>query len=199
MELLEGIWNILLFFLFFGGATFGIAYLSGISSDVKRYKIAYQEQLKRIKELEGYLEYHRKAQQDSLKKIKEVEGYLECPREFNWKPIDDFISIFSSNDIDSDYIIIPSVKDRVVTFWNIAFIKGERLKYFLFCAGTPEIQKDAFTVFLNGSVAEIDTIDSITSDEHNVIITFNSNLNFSLDSVDEFMIQGPFEHSPVKF
>ena len=62
----------------------------------------------------------------------------------------------------------------------------------------PPIQKDAFTVYLNGIVAKIDTIEckkNMKNSKTNVIITFNSNLNFSLNSVDEFMITGPLSIS----
>ena len=69
-----------------------------------------------------------------------------------------------------------------MTFNNISFAAIP--------AGFPAVQKDDFTVYVNGIAAEIDAIDSITDDGTNVIITFNSNLNFDLDSDDEFMITG---------
>jgi len=75
-----------------------------------------------------------------------------------------------------------SVVDPAVTFVAISFATVP--------AGFPAVQKDDFTVYVNGIAAEIDAIDSITDDGSNVIITFNSNLNFSLDSDDEFMITG---------
>ena len=75
-----------------------------------------------------------------------------------------------------------SVSDPVVTFQDISFAAIP--------AGFPAVQKDDFTVYVNGIAAEIDAIDSITDDGSNVIITFNSNLNFTLDSDDEFMITG---------
>ena len=75
-----------------------------------------------------------------------------------------------------------SVVDPVVTFESISFATVP--------AGFPAVQKDDFTVYVNGIAAEIDAIDSITDDGPNVIITFNSNLNFALDSDDEFMITG---------
>lgn len=75
-----------------------------------------------------------------------------------------------------------SVSDPVVTFQGISFATVP--------AGFPAVQKDDFTVFVNGIASEIDAIDSITDDGSNVIITFNSNLNFTLDSDDEFMITG---------
>lgn len=74
------------------------------------------------------------------------------------------------------------VVGSVVTFNNISFATIP--------AGFPAVQKDDFTVYVNGIAAEIDAIDSITDDGTNVIITFNSNLNFDLDSDDEFMITG---------
>lgn len=75
-----------------------------------------------------------------------------------------------------------TVADPVVTFQSISFATVP--------AGFPAVQKDDFTVYVNGIAAEIDAIDSITDDGSNVIITFNSNLNFTLDSDDEFMITG---------
>ena len=75
-----------------------------------------------------------------------------------------------------------TVVDQVVTFQSISFA--------IVPAGFPAVQKDDFTVYVNGIAAEIDAIDSITDDGSNVIITFNSNLNFTLDSDDEFMITG---------
>lgn len=75
-----------------------------------------------------------------------------------------------------------SVSNPVVTFQGVSFATVP--------AGFPAVQKDDFTVFVNGIAAEVDAIDSITDDGSNVIITFNSNLNFDLDSDDEFMITG---------
>ena len=75
-----------------------------------------------------------------------------------------------------------TVADPVVTFQSISFATVP--------AGFPAVQKDDFTVYVNGIAAEIDAIDSITDNGSNVIITFNSNLNFTLDSDDEFMITG---------
>ena len=91
---------------------------------------------------------------------------------------------FSSNDTT------VFVVDQVVTFESIMISK---------LIWGPPIQKDAFTVYLNGIVAKIDTIESIENEKKNnninVIITFNSNLNFSLNSIDEFMITGPLSIS----
>ena len=75
-----------------------------------------------------------------------------------------------------------SVSDPVVTFQDISFATVPD--------GFPAIQKDDFTVFVNGIAAEIDAIDSIAEVGSNVVITFNNSLNFDLDSDDEFMITG---------
>ena len=75
-----------------------------------------------------------------------------------------------------------SVSDPVVTFEDISFATVPD--------GFPAIEKDDFTVFVNGIAAEIDAIDSITDNGSNVVITFNNSLNFDLDSDDEFMITG---------
>ena len=75
-----------------------------------------------------------------------------------------------------------SVSDPVVTFEDISFATVPD--------GFPAIEKDDFTVFVNGIAAEIDAIDSITDNGSDVVITFNNSLNFDLDSDDEFMITG---------
>jgi hypothetical protein len=75
-----------------------------------------------------------------------------------------------------------SVSDPVVTFQDISFATVPD--------GFPAIQKDDFTVFVNGIAAEIDAIDSITEVGSNVVITFNNSLNFDLEADDEFMITG---------
>jgi len=75
-----------------------------------------------------------------------------------------------------------SVAGNAVTFESISFATPP--------AGFPAAQKDDFTVYVNGIASEIDAIDSIVDDSTNVIITFNSTLNFDLDADDEFMITG---------
>ena len=75
-----------------------------------------------------------------------------------------------------------SVSDPVVTFQNISFATVPD--------GFPAIQKDDFTVFVNGIASEIDAIDSIAEVGSNVVITFNNSLNFDLEADDEFMITG---------
>ena len=75
-----------------------------------------------------------------------------------------------------------SVSDPVVTFQDISFATVPE--------GFPALEKDDFTVFVNGIASEVDAIDSIAEDGSNVVVTFNSNINFALDSDDEFMITG---------
>lgn len=75
-----------------------------------------------------------------------------------------------------------SVSDPVVTFQDISFATVPE--------GFPALEKDDFTVFVNGIASEVDAIDSIADDGSNVVVTFNSNINFALDSDDEFMITG---------
>ena len=75
-----------------------------------------------------------------------------------------------------------TVSDPVVTFEDISFATVPE--------GFPAIQKDDFTVFVNGIASEIDAIDSIAEDDSNVVITFNNSLNFDLEADDEFMITG---------
>ena len=75
-----------------------------------------------------------------------------------------------------------TVSDPVVTFEDVSFATVPE--------GFPAIQKDDFTVFVNGIASEIDAIDSIAEDGSNVVITFNNSLNFDLEADDEFMITG---------
>tara|TARA_R110002074_G_scaffold253571_1_gene425621 strand:- start:315 stop:719 length:405 start_codon:yes stop_codon:yes gene_type:complete len=75
-----------------------------------------------------------------------------------------------------------TVSDPVVTFEDISFATVPD--------GFPAIEKDDFTVFVNGIASEIDAIDSITDNGSNVVITFNNSLNFDLEADDEFMITG---------
>ena len=75
-----------------------------------------------------------------------------------------------------------TVSDPVVTFEDISFATVPE--------GFPAIQKDDFTVFVNGIASEIDAIDWITDNGSNVVITFNNSLNFDLEADDEFMITG---------
>ena len=75
-----------------------------------------------------------------------------------------------------------SVSDPVVTFQDISFATVPE--------GFPALEKDDFTVFVNGIAAEIDAIDSIAEVGSNVVITFNNSLNFDLEADDEFMITG---------
>lgn len=75
-----------------------------------------------------------------------------------------------------------TVAGDVVTFQGISFPTVP--------SGFPAIEKDDFTFFINGVAVEIEAITSITDDGSNVVITFNDNLNYELDSDDEFMITG---------
>lgn len=75
-----------------------------------------------------------------------------------------------------------TVVGSVVTFEDISFATVPE--------GFPAVQKDDFTVYVNGIASEIDAIDTISDNGNDVVITFNNNLNFELDSDDEFMITG---------
>lgn len=53
--------------------------------------------------------------------------------------------------------------------------------------------KDSFQVFINGVIVESDAITSITDSGSGVVITFNINeLNYSLESSDEYSVVGKF-------
>ena len=75
-----------------------------------------------------------------------------------------------------------TIAGLVVTFQDIAFP--------VVPDGFPTLTKNDFVVYVNGIASEIDAIDSILEVGSNVVITFNSGLNFDLDSDDEFMISG---------
>ena len=75
-----------------------------------------------------------------------------------------------------------TVAGDVVTFEDLSFPTVPN--------GFPAIEKDDFTFFVNGIAVEIEAITSIVDDGSNVIVTFNDNLNYNIDSDDEFMITG---------
>jgi hypothetical protein len=75
-----------------------------------------------------------------------------------------------------------TVAGDVVTFQGLSFATVP--------SGFPAIEKDDFTFFINGVAVEIDAITSIVDDGSNVVITFNDDLNYQIESDDEFMITG---------
>jgi len=53
--------------------------------------------------------------------------------------------------------------------------------------------QDEFQVFINGQLVEPSAISDISEISGNVVVTFNSNLNFTIEADDEFSIAGKFD------
>jgi hypothetical protein len=53
--------------------------------------------------------------------------------------------------------------------------------------------QDEFQVFINGQLVEPSAISDISEISGNVVVTFNSNLNFTIEADDEFSIVGKFD------
>ena len=60
-------------------------------------------------------------------------------------------------------------------------------------SGFPDLTVANFQVFINGMVVEVTAIDSILQVGNNVVVTFNSGLNFTIADTDEFTIIGKFD------
>jgi len=88
--------------------------------------------------------------------------------------------LYSSNVISTN--VNPSTKQ--LTWFGITIATPP--------VGFPSLTKADFKVFINGLIVETDAIDSITQSGSNVIVVFNSNLDFDLSSNDEFSISGKF-------
>jgi hypothetical protein len=58
--------------------------------------------------------------------------------------------------------------------------------------GFPALGKTDFQIFINGSLVEVDAIDSIVQNGSSVLVTFNNTLGFSLGNTDEYTIIGKF-------
>ena len=56
--------------------------------------------------------------------------------------------------------------------------------------GFPTQSKNDFTIFINGVAVENDAVHSVTGSGVNVVVTFSSSLNYSIDSTDEYMLTG---------
>jgi len=210
MELLEGIWGLLALLwqllkiiVSFAGVLllmYGISYWFDIRSSLKSYKKAHQDSLKKINELENSEKLSRKSYWDSFDKIKELESAVKKLTPNPYKlPLS--IGTYSSNGVNGpkSFCETGSARASILTMYRTVFVVDLVVTFesltmhdaLGFKDNVKGFPKGAFIVYLNGIVAKKDTIDSITCDGSNVIITFNSNLNFSLDSVDEFMITGP--------
>lgn len=60
-------------------------------------------------------------------------------------------------------------------------------------SGFPDLTVANFQVFINGMVVEVTAIDSILQVGNDVVVTFNSGLNFTIADTDEFTIIGKFD------
>lgn len=60
-------------------------------------------------------------------------------------------------------------------------------------AGFPALTVVDFQVFINGMVVEVTAIDSIAQSGADVVVTFNTGLNFDIASTDEYTIIGKFD------
>lgn len=58
--------------------------------------------------------------------------------------------------------------------------------------GFSALGKTDFQIFINGSLVEVDAIDSIVQNGSSVLVTFNNTLGFSLGNTDEYTIIGKF-------
>jgi len=59
-------------------------------------------------------------------------------------------------------------------------------------AGFPPLTKTDFTLFINGVIVETDAIDSIVQNGSDVLVSFNTGLNYIIEQIDEYMITGKF-------
>ena len=60
-------------------------------------------------------------------------------------------------------------------------------------AGFPDLTKTDFTLFINGVIVETDAIDSIVQVGSDVLVSFNSGLNYHIEQSDEYMITGKLD------
>jgi hypothetical protein len=78
-----------------------------------------------------------------------------------------------------------NVSSRTVTFLSTTIMDAP--------IGFTSPTKDEFQVFINGQLAEPSAIDSVQEVSGNVVVTFNSNLNYAIEVDDEFSIVGKFD------
>jgi len=104
------------------------------------------------------------------------------------------ISYSGMSQEDKDYIATTTILDsnldsntvdeglRTITFLNVSFLTPP--------AGFPALTVMDFQVYINGVIAEISAIDSILEVGNNVVITFNSNLDYNITSQMEILVIG---------
>ena len=106
------------------------------------------------------------------------------------------ISYSGMSQEDKDYIATTTILDsnldsntvdeglRTITFLNVSFLTPP--------AGFPALTVMDFQVYINGVIAEISAIDSILEVGNNVVITFNSNLDYNITSQMGILVIGKF-------
>ena len=88
--------------------------------------------------------------------------------------------------IDSTNTVVSvDVVSNTVTFTNTTIMDAP--------LGFTSPTKDEFQVFINGQLAEPSAITSIVESDGDVVVTFNANLNFTIETDDEFSIVGKFD------
>ena len=104
------------------------------------------------------------------------------------------ISYSGMSQEDKDYIATTTILDsnldsntvdeglRTITFLNVSFLTPPE--------GFPALTVMDFQVYINGVIAEISAIDSILEVGNNVVITFNSNLDYNITSQMEILVIG---------
>lgn len=71
---------------------------------------------------------------------------------------------------------------NTITFDNVSILTPPE--------GFPVLGIEDFKVFINGVIAELSAIDSIVESGNNLVITFNSNLNYSITDQMEILVIG---------
>ena len=88
--------------------------------------------------------------------------------------------------IDSTNTVVSvNTVSNTVTFTNTTIMDAP--------LGFTAPTKDQFQVFINGQLAEPSAITSIVESDGDVVVTFNANLNFTIEANDEFSIVGKFD------
>jgi len=59
-------------------------------------------------------------------------------------------------------------------------------------SGFPALDKYNFQIFINGLIVENDAVASVSQVGSDVVVTFNSGLNYDISSDDEYSIAGKF-------
>lgn len=88
--------------------------------------------------------------------------------------------------------IYSSNRTSVIVDNNASTLTWEGLTIATPPTGFPALGVTDFEVFINGVIVETDAIDSIVQSGVNVVVTFNSGLEYPIEDTDEFTIIGKF-------